>query len=391
MASQEIQHASFTIDCDFPGGNILLERISGDDIWLRQDLRNNGTDWFYWAFRIKHAAGRRLTFHFTGGDVLGVRGPSISSDGIHWRWLGTQSVERPEGALPAFTHHFGDDENELYIALCPLYTQQHLDRFLQHPNAAQWLQVKQLCRSQSGREVELLQLGNPDADIEFICTARHHACENTASYCLEGVLEAALTDDELGRWLRDNIHFTAVPFMDKDGVEAGDQGKNRRPYDHNRDYGGTAADSIYPEVRALREMMEKPSPALKTRVLIDFHCPWIRDGINETVYFVGQPDELMWQRTGHFSAVLQETRQGPMPYYATDNLPFGVGWNTTLNTNAVGACSCSKWAIGLPSMHLAVTLELPYANANGVEVTPDNYRALGRDIALALRQYLESL
>ena len=44
-----------------------------------------------------------------------------------------------------------------------------------------------------------------------------------------------------------------VPFVDKDGVEEGDQGKNRAPRDHNRDYAGA---SMYPETGALRELGE---------------------------------------------------------------------------------------------------------------------------------------
>jgi hypothetical protein len=53
-----------------------------------------------------------------------------------------------------------------------------------------------------------------------------------------------------GRWLRDRVEFLIVPFVDKDGVEEGDQGKNRHPHDHNRDY---ATPCLYPEVQALRE------------------------------------------------------------------------------------------------------------------------------------------
>ena len=40
--------------------------------------------------------------------------------------------------------------------------------------------------------------------------------------------------------------------MDKDGVEDGDQGKNRRPGDHNRDWDG---ESIYNSTEAVREFL----------------------------------------------------------------------------------------------------------------------------------------
>jgi hypothetical protein len=58
-----------------------------------------------------------------------------------------------------------------------------------------------------------------------------------ASYSLEGLMEGILAGDDVGRWLAGHVEFLVVPFVDKDGVEEGDQGKNRRPHDHNRDYG----------------------------------------------------------------------------------------------------------------------------------------------------------
>ena len=39
------------IDADFPGGNIVLDRIEGDTVLLHQDLRDTEGDWFYWYFR----------------------------------------------------------------------------------------------------------------------------------------------------------------------------------------------------------------------------------------------------------------------------------------------------------------------------------------------------
>lgn len=65
------------IDCEFPGGNIIVERIDGDNVYLHQDPRDTGGFWFCWYFRVREAAGRTLTFHFTKGNVLGVLGPAV--------------------------------------------------------------------------------------------------------------------------------------------------------------------------------------------------------------------------------------------------------------------------------------------------------------------------
>ena len=62
------------LDCAYPGGNILVEKIEGDTAFLRQDVRDTEGDWFYWNFRVRGAAGRTIHFHFTGSSV------SVESD-----------------------------------------------------------------------------------------------------------------------------------------------------------------------------------------------------------------------------------------------------------------------------------------------------------------------
>ena len=81
------------VDADFPGGNIVVDKIDGDNVHLHQDLRDTAGDWFYWYFRVRGAQGRTLTFHFTKGNPIGVRGPAVSTDGgKSWQWLGAQAV-----------------------------------------------------------------------------------------------------------------------------------------------------------------------------------------------------------------------------------------------------------------------------------------------------------
>ena len=84
---------SVRIDCDFPGGNILVDRLEGDEVFLKQDPRDTEGFWFYWSFRVRGAQGRRLTFRFTGGNVVGVRGPAVGrNDGASWHWLDDDTV-----------------------------------------------------------------------------------------------------------------------------------------------------------------------------------------------------------------------------------------------------------------------------------------------------------
>jgi len=382
-AQPEVGRA-LSVDADFPGGNVVLERIDGDSVLVHQDLRDTTEWWFYWHFRVRGGASRTLTFQFTQGDVIGTRGPAVSTNGgASWRWLGRDAVRDT-----AFTHTFAPEDHEVRFAFALPYTEADLDRFrARFPNSTR-LRSEVLCRTRKGREAELLHIGRLDGQAvhRVLLTCRHHACESIASYVLEGLMETVLAaeaqGDAAGGWLRDNVEFLVVPFVDKDGVEEGDQGKLRYPRDHNRDYDG---DSVHATTGALRAFVPAWSEG-KLKVALDLHCPWIRGEHNEVIYFVGGPDERNWAQIQRFSAALEDVRAGQLPYHRSDNLPFGQGWNTAANTSQ--GRSFGGWARDLPGIVLASTLETPYANVYDQTVTPDAARALGRDLAHALCRYL---
>ena len=366
------------IDADFPGGNVTIGTITGDVVDLKPDLRDTRGQWFYWCFRVNGAQGRTLTFNFTAGEPVGVRSAAISLDsGDTWKWLGQPADKK------SFTYAFPADAGEIRFSFGMPYTQRHLDAFLKSIGPSAYLKTEPLCQSRKGRSVERLHVGKLDGEPRFrvLITCRAHACEMMTSYSAEGIIQAALADDARGKWFRDNVEMVLVPFVDKDGVEDGDQGKNRQPRDHNRDYD---AGSLYPETRALQQFAPKWS-AGKRLVTLDLHCPHIRGDVNEKIYLVGQ--QGMEAKGQRFSEILERTRKGPLVYQAADNVPFGTLWNTAANFTA--GMNASRWAASLPGIDLACTFELPYANAKGVEVNADSARAFGKDLATAIKEYLE--
>jgi hypothetical protein len=371
------------VDAAFPSGNIIVEKIEADTVTLKQDRRDTAEWWFYWHFRVRGAAGRTLTFKFTDGDPIGVRGPAVSLDeGETWTWLGTKHV-----AKTSFTYTFAPEANAVRFSFAMPYTEADWRKFLARIGGNPALKADTLCQSRKGRAVERLHVGKLDAVAphRVLVTCRHHCCEMMASYSVEGLIEAVLAKDADGEWLRSNVELAVIPFVDKDGVEQGDQGKNRRPHDHNRDYG---ENGIYPETRAIREFAPAWSGG-KLRVALDLHCPWIRGQYNEFVYIVGSSKPETWEQQQRFGGILEKAQTGPLGYRAADNLPFGKSWNTDANFKA--GLSCARWAGTLPGVKLAASFEIPYANANGNDVNAASARAFGRDLGKALRKYLEDL
>ena len=369
------------VDADFPGGNIILERIEGDTVFLRPDQRDSSTWWFYWQFRVRGSAGRTVKFQFIGRNPIGTQGPAVSTDRGHtWSWLPSGTVRDS-----SFEYTFEKLDREVRFCFSIPYLEANLRQFLQKNADNPHLEIHELCRSRGDRSVGRLHAGKivGDPKHRVLLTARHHACESVASYSLEGLLETVLSDSTLGRWFCGNVEILAVPFMDADGVEAGDQGKNRIPHDHNRDYAG---DSIYPSVRTLRRFVPEWSAA-KLKVVLDLHCPYISGRQNEVIYLVGSSNPAIWRQQEEFATILESVHRSPLPYLAKSSLPFGTAWNTAANYGKQK--SCSRWGSQQLSVSLASTIEIPYANVGAAVVTAENARAFGRDLALALRQYLE--
>ncbi len=379
--------AEVAIDADYPGGNIIFQRIEGDRVDLKQDLRDTRGWWFYWNFQVRGASGRKLTFRFTNRNVIGTRGPAVSVDeGKTWSWLGTKSVK---GA--SFTYEFplaGKNSKPAAVrfAFAIPYQESNLKKFLAAYKESKYLSVQKLCKTRKGRIVERIHIGRLDgrAAYRILLTCRHHSCESTASYVLEGAMAAVLADTETGRWFRKNVEVMAVPFVDKDGVEDGDQGKNRKPRDHNRDY---VDKSIHPSIAALRQFVPKWS-AGRVKIAIDLHCPWLRGGGNESIYLVGSKNKAIWEAQCRFAGILETVCGSEPPYKASSNLPFGKSWNTAGNYKS--GKSCASWAGELKGVDLATTIETPYANADKITITPKLARTFGSAVVEAMGQYLRT-
>ena len=299
--------APVVVDDRMPAGNVVVEEIAGDTVRVRPDLRDTEGDWFYWAFRVAGAAGRTLTFRFGGaygGHVVGVRGPMVSTDrGRTWAYAAPGSF-----TSSSFTYTFAPDAGEVWFSECHPYHPADWEAFLARHAAARGVAFETgvLCTTRRGRPVEKARFGclagTPKHTV--LLTSRHHASETVATFALEGFLEAVLAEDDLGAWLRGNVEVLAVPFMDKDGVVDGDQGKNRRPHDHNRDY--TAF--VHPETKAMVAWIRERTDN-RLDVWLDLHCPWIRGELQRVRLFAAQARRQRAQR-GRRAAVRRAPGEG---------------------------------------------------------------------------------
>jgi hypothetical protein len=365
-----------TIDTAFAGGNLLVEGFDGTTLTARPDLRDTTEPWFWWCFRVRDP-GERLAVRFTRPHVLGPLGPACSlDDGQTWSWLGAEVCT---GDGFDWTPPPGCSSARFAMAMPYL-----LADWLAFAQSRPWLRSSPLCLSRRGRSVPMALVGADDAPDRVLLTARHHACESTASWVLEGFLDAWRTTAAA-----DRTQLFVVPLVDLDGVEDGDQGKARAPHDHNRDY---RPDSIHPETTAIQQRVPAWADG-RLRLGLDLHSPWLRHAWNEHVYAVGHPDALHAARQQALMDAWHDTHRGMLPIGPHRIIPFGTAWNVRSS-----GWTCHDFVDRLGGLGLGI--ETPYAGmrrdgladlddpAALVANTPAALRDLGASLTRATAAWL---
>ncbi len=345
------------ISRDFEGGNIRVLSAENDHVHLECELRDTEGDWFYWAFRVQGAAGRRVTFDFSPRDWVGSFGAAVSHDMIHWAWGGV-----PSENFTSFTYDFADGEDDVYFCHSLPYSLARLERFFREYR----LPESTLCRSGQGREVPMVTLGK--GDQTWLFTSRHHCCESTGTYVLEGILSEFLEHPVEG------VKVMAVPFVDLDGAVNGDQGKNRAPHDHNRDY---TDHPIYSAVRAVKELAETEP----ITYMFDLHAPYHRSDLYP---FEVRKNRAMRDVQVRFGELLErECAADPLAlrYVAGHDIDEGVSWN---QGGPMSAASTGFFA-HREGVRLCLSMETPYFGTPEQPVTQENLVRYGRCLARAIR------
>ena len=250
---------------DFAGGNIIVDSIEESDILnsttirLRQDIRDSASWWFWWHFGIEDVKpSRQLVFVFTDGDVVSTYGPAVSYDGINYKIGGGATFISEQ----SFCFTFSEGIERVYFAFSLPYQVSHFERFRrEYLDAHDDVVCDVLALSEQGREIPVVRIGHGGENVIFAC--RHHCCESPASYVLEGIMRMLTKSASL----TDRFTFHIFPFADIDGVENGDQGKDRKPHDHNRDY---TDEPIYNFTKAIYRY----TADMEVKAYIDLHSPW---------------------------------------------------------------------------------------------------------------------
>ena len=345
------------ISKDFPGGNIEVISISENEVVVERELRDTEGDWFYWAFCVDNACpqgkeSQTVRFSFPNKDRVGKFGAAVSHDRIHWSWTDTKDGD-------SFSYTFRPME-KAYFAFCAVYSDEMLRLFAKEND----ITVETFCTSRKGRSVPCYKIGDGEKIVVF--TSRHHACESTGTYLMEGIARACLENPVKG------YTFLFIPFVDYDGVMDGDQGKNRKPYDHNRDYGN--GDPIYPETAALRKLADSG----KVWASFDLHSPWMDGDEHDSFYCMRIP---FVQGFDEFYQILaDETSKDDksFTYDGTWDFEYDVKWNEATTPNM------RNYFLPRVSSGVAITAETSYFGTRENPFSAERILKLGHHFYKAL-------
>lgn len=329
------------ITTEYSGGNIIVNRIDGNIVYLQQALRDTSTWWFYWNFCVENPQFEEMEFHFDDGEVVGNFGPACSDDLINWTWC------QPECLInnSSFKYRFKAGEKKKYFAYSLPYQVGHFERFYNNIKDDEILQLSTIAISEQGRNIPVIKIGDKN-NKNVIITCRHHSCESVASYVLEGLIQSLLMEN---RKTTNQYTFHIIPFVDIDGVENGDQGKERKPHDHNRDY-------LEKPIYNITKQLYKYTENMQVAAFIDFHCPWKWGQCNDIPHiYENRNREIVEKFIMNLTDVTQNTFKNVIKYdYNIFRMKAGCGYNKMENANAKNYFENKKGA------SLSITIETPY-------------------------------
>lgn len=285
-----------------------------------------------------------------------------------WERLGAGEREDLADGRVRMVWHLTVPETWLEFAVC--YPYGHLELLqLRHDTGATWFAAA-IGLSQHGRPITRLSSdpgvpGGSKPGIYLI--ARQHAGETTGSWVMDGFLRwvAAHRDQAPMVW--------AVPFADIDGVEQGDYGKDKYPYDLNRAWGDPP---MRHETHVISLDMKRWKSRCRAAFALDFHAPGACEA--EGIYaFLPDPKRfpLEHKQAERWAGVLNGAL---VPQFVSEKMDriayYASRWNTP---NFVTHC--------FQHLHMpALTVEIPYALSGRTVFTRELYREAGERIAAAI-------
>lgn len=202
------------------------------------------------------------------GSVAGeLKTVAISEDGTTWATVPTASL--PGNRVQLLVNMKG---STLHVARVQPYRLSDLERLLRSIESQSRVAIEPIGKTVSGRQLEIVRIGDPAAPYRVFVRARAHPWEAGSNWVAQGLIERLLGGDEDTRRFLQVYNVSVLPMANKDGVARGGTRFNLRGMDLNRNWDKPADPELAPENAALERWLDREIGAgRKPQLALELH------------------------------------------------------------------------------------------------------------------------
>ena len=204
--------------------------------------------------------------------------PKLSKNGSEWdaldslKYTTVKKIYNERELAESITMQLTVNKDTLWVSAQELITSSVVDSWANKLLTHSFVTRSTIGKSNQGRPVNLLRIGESDDQRMIMVISRQHPPEVTGFLAMQAFIETLCADTDLAKRFRARYNTYVVPLVNPDGVDNGHWRHNFGGIDLNRDW----ESFNQPETRAIRDFMQhKIAETGGTFYFgVDFHSTW---------------------------------------------------------------------------------------------------------------------
>ena len=201
----------------------------------------NESPWY--AFKIWSDTPQQIQLKITYPEGVAHRyNPKLSKDGKNWAEADSLHYDADfesngENESPLFcSFNLDINKDTTWVAAQELITSTDIHTWAEQLSALPFVLNNQLAKSKDGRDIDLLQIGNPESKRLILVLSRQHPPEVTGWLAMKAFVERLCSEDDSTAFFRNEYCTFVVPCLNPDGVDNGHWRHSAAGIDLNRDW-----------------------------------------------------------------------------------------------------------------------------------------------------------
>ncbi|MGZ3236053.1 MAG: M14 family metallopeptidase [Burkholderiaceae bacterium] len=370
------------ISQQFDAGSIEVIRADSPqhiDLNIRKDSNSDFLQWFY--FRLQGARGELCTIRFLNAAQAafpdGWNAYQAVASYDHQNWFRVPTTYDGQ----TLTVEYAPERDSIYFAYFEPYSSERHLQLLGRAENSSLVRVLDLGNTLDGRDMNVVEIGNPFATKKIWVIARQHPGETMAEWFAEGMIDALLdAENPIAQQLLKHAIFYIVPNMNPDGSARGNLRTNAAGTNLNREWMAPSLETS-PEVFVVKNKIHEVGCDLFLDIHGDEALPYVFVAGCEML------EDFSAQQSAEQQIFIERFKQASADFQTEHGYAAGKYQESVLKL-------ASKY-IGHTFKCVSLTLEMPFkdnANLPNTQVGWNGARSanLGREILEPILATLES-